>query len=61
MLLVAVAPVVLFAAGAERSVLAEPLWLGMARPAWDTKGQTWADKIHKTIAIEVEQPAQIPK
>jgi uncharacterized RDD family membrane protein YckC len=37
-----------------------PLWAGLARPAWDPKKQTWADKIHHTIAITVERPAQVP-
>lgn len=36
-----------------------PLWLGMVRPAWDPWGQTWADKIHRTIAIEVAPPTRI--
>lgn len=38
-----------------------PLWLGLARPAWDPKGQTWADKIHKSVAITVDRPAQVQR
>jgi uncharacterized RDD family membrane protein YckC len=33
-----------------------PLWIGFARPVWDKDRQTWADKIHKTIAVNVAPP-----
>ncbi|MFC1435990.1 RDD family protein [Streptacidiphilus sp. N1-3] len=38
-----------------------PLWAGLARPAWDPKRQTWADKIHHTTAITVARPPQVPR
>jgi RDD family len=47
--------------GAGRSVVRSlthvvdiaPVWLGFARPVWARDGQTWADRIHRTVALPV--------
>jgi RDD family len=34
-----------------------PAGLGLLRPAWDRQRQTWADRVHHTIAITADQAA----
>ncbi|MGQ4517378.1 RDD family protein [Streptomyces sp. DW26H14] len=51
--------------GAGRSLLrsathaldALPLGLGLVRPLWDRQRQTWADRIHRTVVIDVRTRA----
>jgi uncharacterized RDD family membrane protein YckC len=37
-----------------------PLGLGFVRPVWDPQRATWADKIHKTVAVAVIPAAGPP-
>jgi RDD family len=34
-----------------------PAGLGLLRPAWDRQRQTWADRVHHTVAITADQAA----